>query len=251
MKNKNFYNVVNKTKLIDVFKKNKVMMNTYFGKEQPIGPVVNWALDFSNPETQQEFVNAPVYSANDFEPGKLYKRNAKMIIEPLELGTNIKGDGSGSKGRAGYKYVFPEVPTGKVVTIEHQVKINKTVEAPTYATTTNLYSLFLANPTGTTPFGIALSPSSINCRNSSGSDSADYNWPEGLTIYDQLTLKMEYNDVTKICKYYINDTLLHTTPAIETAEAPYAITPSAASNNTAQTETSITLYSVDVTVSEV
>ena len=41
MKNKNFYNVVNKTKLIDVFKKNKVMYNTYFGKEQPIGPVVN------------------------------------------------------------------------------------------------------------------------------------------------------------------------------------------------------------------
>lgn len=62
---------------------------------------------------------------------------------------------------------------------------------------------------------------------------------------------MEYNDVTKICKYYINDTLLHTTPAIETAEAPYGIMPSGASNATAQTETSITLYSVDVTVSEV
>ena len=98
-----------------------------------------------------------------------------MVITPLELGTTISGTGAGSKGRAGFKYVFPEVPTGKVVTIEHQVKINKTVAEPTYTTTTNLYSIFLANPTSTTPFGIALSPGSINCRNSSGSDSADYN----------------------------------------------------------------------------
>lgn len=57
--------------------------------------------------------------------------------------------------------------------------------------------------------------------------------------------------MTKICKYYINDNLLHTTPAIETAEAPYAITPSGASNATAQGQTSVILYSVDVTVSEV
>ena len=250
MKNKTFYDVVSKTKLLDTFKKNKVMYNTYFGKEQPIGPVVNWALDFSNPETQQEFVNAPVYTSSDFEPGKLYKRNNAMIITPLELGTSIQGDGSGSSGRAGFKYVFPEVPTGKVVTIEHQVKINKP-EEPSYATTTNLYSLFLANPTSTTPFGISLSPSSINCRNTSGTDSGTYNWPEGLTIYDHLTLKMEYNDVTKICKYYLNGSLLHTTPAIETATAPYAITPSGASNATAQNQTSVILYSVDVTVSEV
>lgn len=174
MKNKTFYDVVSKTKLLDIFKKNKVMYNTYFGKEQPIGPVVNWSLDFSNPETQQEFVNAPVYTSSDFEPGKLYKRNANMVITPLELGTNIQGDGSGSSGRAGFKYVFPEVPTGKVVTIEHEILINKPAE-PSYATTTNLYSLFLANPTSTTPFGISLSPSSINCRNTSGTDSGTYN----------------------------------------------------------------------------
>lgn len=250
MKNKTFYDVVSKTKLLDTFKKNKVMYNTYFGKEQPIGPV-NWLLDFSNPETQQEFVNAPVYISSDFEPGKLYKRNAKMIIEPLELGTDIKGDGSGSSGRAGYRYVFPEVPTGKVITIEHQVKINKTVEQPTYNTTTNLYSIFFANPSSTTPFGIGLSPANINCRNSSGSDSVNVNWPEGLTIYDHLTYKIEYNDVTKICKYYVNDHLLHTTPAIETAEAPYALMPSGSSNGNAQNQTNITLYSVNITVSEV
>ena len=62
---------------------------------------------------------------------------------------------------------------------------------------------------------------------------------------------MEYSDVTKICKYYVNNILLHTTPAIETATAPYAITPSAAGNSTAQNESNITLYSVDVTVNEV
>lgn len=248
MRNKKFYNVVNKTKLLKVFKKNKVMYNTYFGKEQPVG---NWTLDFSNPETQQEFVNAPIYNASDFEPGELYKRNNVMIITPLDLGTTISGSGAGSKGRAGFRYVFPEVPTGKVVTIEHQVKVNKTVDEPTYTTTTNLYSLFLSNPTNTIPFGISLSPSSINCRNTSASDSANYNWPEGITIYDKLTIKMEYNDVTKICKYYVNDILLHTTPAIETATAPYAITPVAVSNNIAQNESNVTLYSVDITVSEV
>ena len=251
MKNKTFYNVVSKTKLLDTFKKNKVMYNTYFGKEQPVGPVVNWSLDFSNPETQQEFVNAPVYSASDFEPGKLYKRNDLMIITPQELGTIILGNGSGSSGRAGYRYVFPEVPTGKVLTIEHEFKINKAIEQPTFASTTNLYSIFFANPNNTTPFGIGLTPSNINCRNSSGSDSVNCNWPEGLSIYDQLTFKIEYNDVTKICKYYVNDILLHTTPAIETAEAPYALMPSGASNSTAQNQTNITLYSVDITVSEV
>lgn len=248
MKNSNFYNVVSKTKLLDTFKKNKVMFNTYFGlASEP----TNWALDFSNPETQQEFVNAPVYGSSDFEPGTLYRRNEAMIITPLELGTIILGDGSGSSGRAGYRYVFPEVPTGKVITVEHEFKINKATEEPTYASTTNLYSIFFANPNSTTPFGISLSPANINVRNSSGSDSVNYAWPEGLSIYDHLTVKMEYNDVTKICKYYLNDNLLHTTPAIETAEAPYGIMPSGASNVTAQNQTNITLYSVDITVSEV
>ena len=36
MKNKNFYNVVNKTKLLKVFENNKVMYETYFGKN--LGP---------------------------------------------------------------------------------------------------------------------------------------------------------------------------------------------------------------------
>ena len=35
MKNKNFYNVVNKTKLLKVFENNKVMYETYFGVKQP------------------------------------------------------------------------------------------------------------------------------------------------------------------------------------------------------------------------
>ena len=37
MKNSNFYNVVNKTKLLKVFENNKVMYETYFGVKQP-GP---------------------------------------------------------------------------------------------------------------------------------------------------------------------------------------------------------------------
>ena len=171
-KNKTFYNVVSKTKLLDIFKKNKVMFNTYFGlASEP----TNWSLDFSNPETQQEFVNAPVYSSSDFEPGKLYKRNDLMIITPQEIGTIILGNGSGSSGRAGYRYVFPEVPTGKVITIEHEFKINKATEEPAYASNTNLYSIFFANPSSTTPFGIGLTLSNINCRNSSGTDSVNVN----------------------------------------------------------------------------
>lgn len=251
MKNSNFYNVVSKTKLLDIFKKNKVMFNTYFGESaEPVEPV-NWSLDFSDPETQQEFVNAEVYTDSSLEPGKLYRRNLNMIITPQEIGTIIAGNGSGSTGRAGFKYVFPELPTGKVLTIEHEVLVNKTVEEPTYTSTTNLYSIFFSHPSNLTPFGISLSPGSINFRNSSGSDSTSYDWPEGITIYDHLTLKMEYNDVTKVCKYYVNDILLHTTPAIETAEAPYGIQPSAASNAGAQNQTNVTLYSVDITVSEV
>ena len=55
MKNKNFYNVVNKTKLIDVFKKNKVMMNTYFGQ---LPSTTGLYLDFTKQDVYNKLVNA-------------------------------------------------------------------------------------------------------------------------------------------------------------------------------------------------
>ena len=78
MKNKNFYNVVNKTKLIDVFKKNKVMMNTYFGQL----PSTGLYLDFTKQDTFNELVNAPGWvAAQEHTDFTLYRRNNNFTQE--------------------------------------------------------------------------------------------------------------------------------------------------------------------------
>lgn len=50
MKNSNFYNVVNKTKLLKVFENNKVMYETYFGAKkpepEPVSPFIFNALPY-------------------------------------------------------------------------------------------------------------------------------------------------------------------------------------------------------------
>ena len=98
MKNKNFYNVVNKTKLIDVFKKNKVMMNTYFGQL----PSTGLYLDFTKQDTFNELVNAPGWvKEEEHTDFTLYRRNNNFTQSLSADGTTLSTTGTISQDRYG------------------------------------------------------------------------------------------------------------------------------------------------------
>ena len=98
MKNKNFYNVVNKTKLIDVFKKNKVMMNTYFGQL----PSTGLYLDFTKQDTFNELVNAsPWITSEEHTDFTLYRRNNNFTQVLSADGTTLSTTGTTSQDRYG------------------------------------------------------------------------------------------------------------------------------------------------------
>ena len=98
MKNKNFYNVVNKTKLIDVFKKNKVMMNTYFGQL----PSTGLYLDFTKQDTFNELVNAPGWvAAEPHDDYTIYRRASNFSQELTSEGTKLFTTGTASQDRYG------------------------------------------------------------------------------------------------------------------------------------------------------
>lgn len=98
MKNKNFYNVVNKTKLIDVFKKNKVMMNTYFGQLSSN----NLSLDFTNQDTYNKLVNAAPWVASEpHDDYTIYRRNSNFSQELTSEGTKLFTTGNASTDRYG------------------------------------------------------------------------------------------------------------------------------------------------------
>ena len=98
MKNKNFYNVVNKTKLIDVFKKNKVMTATYFG--QLSANSLN--LDFTNQDTYNKLVNASPWVASEpHDDYTIYRRNSNFNQELTSEGTKLYTTGSASTDRYG------------------------------------------------------------------------------------------------------------------------------------------------------
>ena len=98
MKNKNFYNVVNKTKLIDVFKENKVMMNTYFGQL----PSTGLYLDFTNQDTFNELVIAPSWvAAEEHTDFTLYRRKNNFTQVLSADGTTLSTVGTTSQDRYG------------------------------------------------------------------------------------------------------------------------------------------------------
>ena len=99
MKNKTFYNVVNKTKLIDVFKKNKVMMNTYFGQ---LPSTTGLYLDFTKQDTYNKLVNASPWVASEpHDDYTIYRRNSNFNQELTSEGTKLSTTGSASTDRYG------------------------------------------------------------------------------------------------------------------------------------------------------
>ena len=99
MKNKNFYNVVNKTKLIDVFKKNKVMMNTYFGQ---LPSATGLYLDFTKQDTFNELVNASPWVASEKHTDfTLYRRDNNFTQVLSADGTTLSTTGTTSQDRYG------------------------------------------------------------------------------------------------------------------------------------------------------
>ena len=98
MKNKNFYNVVDKTKLIDVFKKNKVMMNTYFGQL----PSTGLYLDFTKQDTFNKLVNASPWVASEPHTDFTLYRRADNFTQVLSAdGTTLSTTGTAKTDRYG------------------------------------------------------------------------------------------------------------------------------------------------------
>ena len=98
MKNKNFYNVVNKTKLIDIFKKNKIMTTTYFG--QLSANSLN--LDFTNQDTYNKLVNAaPWVAAEEHTDFTLYRRADNFTQVLSADGTTLSTTGTAKTDRYG------------------------------------------------------------------------------------------------------------------------------------------------------
>lgn len=98
MKNKNFYNVVNKTKLIDVFKKNKVMTATYFGQLS----ANNLNLDFTKQDTYNKLVNASPWVASEpHDDFTIYRRASNFNQELTSEGTKLFTTGNASTDRYG------------------------------------------------------------------------------------------------------------------------------------------------------
>ena len=98
MKNKNFYNVVNKTKLIDVFKKNKVMTATYFGQLSSN----SLDLDFTKQDVYNKLVNASPWVASESHDNfTIYRRNSNFSQELTSEGTKLFTTGNASSDRYG------------------------------------------------------------------------------------------------------------------------------------------------------
>lgn len=107
MKNKKFYNVVNKTKLLKVFENNKIMYETYFGVKKPgpgpePEPTVSYSLDFTKEDTFNSLVNAPNWDANAEHPDFTLYRRANTFSQMLtDEGTNLFLQDSTSAYRLG------------------------------------------------------------------------------------------------------------------------------------------------------
>ena len=140
MKNKNFYNVVNKTKLIDVFKKNKVMMNTYFGQL----PSTGLYLDFTKQDTFNELVNAPGWvAAEPHTDFTLYRRNNNFTQVLSADGTTLSTTGTTSQDRYGLTITGSKTLGNKFM-YEANFQLNWTGE-PVESTNKTLLAFFFGD----------------------------------------------------------------------------------------------------------
>ena len=140
MKNKNFYNVVDKTKLIDVFKKNKVMMNTYFGQL----PATGLSLDFTKQDTFNELVNASPWVASEAHTDfTLYRRNNNFTQVLSADGTTLSTTGTTSHDRYGLTITGSKTLGNKFM-YEANFQLNWTGQ-PVEATNKTLLAFFFGD----------------------------------------------------------------------------------------------------------
>ena len=88
MRNKKFYNVVNKTKLLKVFENNKVMYETYFGVKEPTA--TSLYLDFTKEDTFYSLLNAAPWNDKEEHTDFTLYRRANTFSQILtDEGTNL------------------------------------------------------------------------------------------------------------------------------------------------------------------
>ena len=198
MKNKNFYNVVNKTKLIDVFKKNKVMMNTYFGQL----PSTGLYLDFTKQDTFNELVNAPGWVAAEEHPDfTLYRRNNNFTQVLSADGTTLSTTGTTSHDRYGLTITGSKTLGNKFM-YEANFQLNWNGE-PVESTNKTLLAFFF----GDDPNSGDHTRVNVVTNNGSTSISIEAITQEGSTSRTLLTsTEFAYNTVKKLqIKYDLNN----------------------------------------------
>ena len=198
MKNKNFYNVVNKTKLIDVFKKNKVMMNTYFGQL----PSTGLYLDFTKQDTFNELVNAPGWVAAEEHPDfTLYRRKNNFTQVLSADGTTLSTVGTTSQDRYGLTITGSKTLGNKFM-YEINFQLNWTGE-PVESTNKTLLGFFF----GTDPNASDHTRCSVVTNNGTTTISIEAITVEGSTSRTLLTsTEFAYNTVKKLqVKYDLNN----------------------------------------------
>ena len=190
MKNKNFYNVVNKTKLIDVFKKNKVMMNTYFGQL----PSTGLYLDFTKQDTFNELVNAPSWvKSEEHTDFTLYRRNNNFTQVLSADGTTLSTTGTTSRDRYGLTITGSKTLGNKFM-YEANFQLNWTGE-PVESTNKTLLTFFF----GTDPNASDHTRVSVITNNGSTSISIEAITQEGSTSRTLLaSTEFAYNTVKKL-----------------------------------------------------
>ena len=190
MKNKNFYNVVNKTKLIDVFKKNKVMMNTYFGQL----PSTGLYLDFTNEATFNELVNATPWVASEPHTDFTLYRRADNFTQSLSThGTTLYTTGTAKTDRYGLA-ITGSSTLGNKFMYEANFQLNWTGQ-PVEASNRTLLNFFL----GDDPNAGDHTRVSVIANNGTTTISFEAITQEGSTSRTTLTsTEFAYNTVKKM-----------------------------------------------------
>ena len=190
MKNKNFYNVVNKTKLIDVFKKNKVMMNTYFGQL----PSTGLYLDFTKQSDYDKLVNASPWVASESHTDFTLYRRADNFTQSLSIhGTTLYTTGTAKTDRYGLAITGSNTLGNKYM-YEANFQLNWNGE-PVESSNRTLLSFFL----GDDPTAGDHTRVNVITNNGSTSISIEAITQEGSTSRTTLTsTEFAYNTVKKM-----------------------------------------------------
>ena len=215
MKNKNFYNVVDKTKLLKVFENNKVMYETYFGVKEPD----SFYLDFTQEDTFNSLVNAaPWNDKAEHTDFTLYRRANTFSQILTDEGTNLFVEGSTSAYRLGLVTTGSST-LGNKFSYEINFRLN-CPEGPTESTKRTLLAWYLTDTSGlrsditidVTNGETSISLSTVTTEGST-SKTTVYTAPIDINVFTKM--KLIWDTVNHTLELVLNDNSIGTYPCYQ------------------------------------